>query len=250
VLACGPGAALSHVSAGALLGVRETVSVLLDGTARTRASLDEALRRHPGRRAIPLLTEQLERHLPGIQRTRSELERVFVRLISEHHIDPSPLINANMAGYEVDALWPAHRLAVELDSLEFHRTRAAMRRDYDKALALTAAGLHVVRLDWEQVTTGADRTAQTLQRLLAGRQEPQGCGSPHGDGASPSRPVPSSRPARCHGEVRRAAGGAGGGAVSRRKRSIAAATAAASSGVADGAMSSRRGRRFGTGAAR
>jgi very-short-patch-repair endonuclease len=226
VLACGPGAALSHVSAGALLGIRETVSVLLDVTARTRGSrpglrvhraaldprdvgtvrsipvtapartlidladvlepqavaraveeairlrlltpahLDEALQRHPGRRAIPLLTEQVERHVPGIQRTRSELERAFVRLIGEHRIQPAPRINAHIAGFEVDALWPAHRLAVELDSLEFHRTRAAMRRDYDKALALTAAGLHVLRLDWEQVTTGAAGTAQTLQRLL------------------------------------------------------------------------------------
>ena len=222
-----PGAALSHVSAGALLGIRETVSVLLDVTARTRGSrpglrvhraaldprdvgtvrgipvtapartlidladvlepqavaraveeairlrlltpahLDEALQRHPGRRAIPLLTEQVERHVPGIQRTRSELERAFVRLIGEHRIQPAPRINAHIAGFEVDALWPAHRLAVELDSLEFHRTRPAMRRDYDKALALTRAGLHVVRLDWEQVTAQAPRTADTLLALLA-----------------------------------------------------------------------------------
>jgi very-short-patch-repair endonuclease len=104
-----------------------------------------------------------------MQRTRSELEKAFVRLVAEHHLDPPPRINAHIATFEVDALWPAHRLAVELDGLEFHRTRAAMRRDYDKALALTAAGLHVVRLDWEQVTTGAARTARTLQRLLDGR---------------------------------------------------------------------------------
>jgi predicted transcriptional regulator of viral defense system len=38
VLACGPDAALSHVSAGALLGLRRTTSVLFDVTARTRAS--------------------------------------------------------------------------------------------------------------------------------------------------------------------------------------------------------------------
>ncbi len=226
VLACGPDAALSHVSAAALLGVRESLSMLFDVTARTRrsrpglrvhrAALDprdtgtvrgipvtapartlidladvltedatarafeeairlrllsatdmaEALRRHPGRRAIPFLAAQSTRHLPGIQRTRSELEQAFVRMIGEHHIAPSPAINAHIAGFEVDALWPGHRVAVELDSLEFHRTRAAMRRDYDKALALTAAGLHVVRLDWEQCTAGAARTARTLQRLL------------------------------------------------------------------------------------
>lgn len=226
VLACGPGAALSHVSAGALLQVRETVSVLHDVTARTRrsrpglrvhrAALDprdvttvrripvtapartlidladvlnedavarafeeairrnlltaadmaDALARHPGRRALPLLTAQSTRHLPGIQRTRSELEQAFVRLVAEHHIDPPPRINAHVHGFEVDAVWPSHRLAVELDSLAFHRTRPAMRRDYDKALALTNAGLHVVRLDWEQVTTQAASTAETLRRLL------------------------------------------------------------------------------------
>jgi len=127
----------------------------------------EALDRHPGRRAIPLLTAQLSRHLPGIQRTRSELERAFIRLVADHHIDPPPHINAHIAGFEVDASWPDHRLAVELDGLAFHRTRAAMRRDYDKALALTRAGWHVVRLDWDQVTTQAAATAATLQRLLA-----------------------------------------------------------------------------------
>ncbi len=108
----------------------------------------------------------MKHHLPGIQRTRSELERAFVRLVAAHHIDPAPAINAHVAGYEVDAHWPAHRLVIELDGLAFHRTRAAMRRDHDKALALTRAGLHVVRLDWEQVTAQAARTAETLRALL------------------------------------------------------------------------------------
>jgi len=226
VLACGPDAALSHVSGAALLGFRETTSVLFDVTARTRASrpglrvhraaldprdvvtvcgipvtapartlidladvltddatvrafeeairlrlltpadVEEVLERHPGRRAIPLLTAQLSRHLPGIQRTRSELEKAFVRLVETHDLRPRPQINAHVAGYEVDALWPARGRVVELDGLAFHRTRAAMRRDYGKALALTRAGLHVVRLDWEQVTAHAEATARTLGALL------------------------------------------------------------------------------------
>jgi len=226
VLACGPGAALSHVSAAALLAIRETVSALHDVTARTRASrpglrvhraaldprdvttvrgipvtapartlidladvltadatgrafeeairrnlvtpadMADALTRHPGRRALPLLTEQLSRHLPGIQRTRSELEQAFVRLVATYDITPRPAINAHVAGYEVDACWPSHRVAVELDSLAFHRTRAAMRRDYDKGLALTNAGWHVLRLDWEQVTARAATTAATVEGLL------------------------------------------------------------------------------------
>ncbi len=228
VLACGPDAHLSHVSGGALLGLRETTSVLFDVTARTRASrpglrvhraaldprdtgtvrgipvtapartlidladvlteqatarafeeairlrlltaedMRDALERHPGRKGIPLLTAQVERHLPGIQRTRSELELAFVRLAADFGF-PAPRINAHVHGYEVDAYWPSHRLAIELDGLEFHRTRTAMRRDYDKALALTGAGLHVLRLDWEQVTAQAARTAKTLQDLLRRR---------------------------------------------------------------------------------
>jgi very-short-patch-repair endonuclease len=227
VLACGPGAALSHVSAAALLRIRETTSALHDVTARTRGrrpglrvhraaldprdagtvrgipvtapartlvdladvlesqavtrafeeairlrlltarDLEDALARHPGRRAHAVLRGELGRHLPGLRRTRSELERAFVRLVARHAIVPAPRINAHVAGHEVDAYWPDHGLAVELDSLEFHRTRPAMRRDYDKALALTRAGLHVVRLDWEQVTAQAPRTADTLRALLA-----------------------------------------------------------------------------------
>lgn len=62
--------------------------------------------------------------------------------------------------------------------------------------------------------------------------------------ATVSRSTPSRSAARAQGSISGAAA-AGGGAVARMKRSSAATTAAASSGEAEGAISSRRGRRFG-----
>jgi len=72
-----------------------------------------------------------------------------------------------------------------------------------------------------------------------------GCGSPHGVGASGSRPTPSIRAARSQ-RSGAGASGAGGGAVSRMNCSTAAITAAASSDEAAGVTSWSCGRRLGT----
>ena len=49
---------------------------------------------------------------------------------------------------EVDLHWPAHRLIVELDGYETHRTRAAFEADRQRDAALTADGYRVVRFTW------------------------------------------------------------------------------------------------------
>jgi hypothetical protein len=45
---------------------------------------------------------------------------------------------------EVDAVWPDRRLAVELDSREFHETRAAFERDRRRDTALQLAGYRIL----------------------------------------------------------------------------------------------------------
>ncbi|HYH59643.1 MAG TPA: DUF559 domain-containing protein [Thermoleophilaceae bacterium] len=56
---------------------------------------------------------------------------------------------------EVDASWPAAKLIVELDSWEFHRTRAAFERDRARDAKLVAAGHRVLRFTWRQLRTEA-----------------------------------------------------------------------------------------------
>ena len=52
---------------------------------------------------------------------------------------------------EVDFAWPASRLVIELDSWQYHRTRAAFEADRRRDRRLTAAGWTVLRVTWEDL---------------------------------------------------------------------------------------------------
>jgi very-short-patch-repair endonuclease len=71
-----------------------------------------------------------------------------------------------VAGFEVDAYWPQAKLVVELDGYAFHRSPDAFERDRARDVALTLAGLRVIRLSWRGVTADADRTGTAIRRLL------------------------------------------------------------------------------------
>jgi very-short-patch-repair endonuclease len=60
--------------------------------------------------------------------TRSELERIFLRLCRSHSL-PSPEVNVRLGEYEVDFLWREPRVIVETDSFSHHGTRAAFESD-------------------------------------------------------------------------------------------------------------------------
>jgi very-short-patch-repair endonuclease len=65
---------------------------------------------------------------------------------------PAPQCNVRIGQYEVDAIWRAERLIVEVDGFRFHGHRAAFERDRVKDAALVAAGYRVVRVAWRQLT--------------------------------------------------------------------------------------------------
>src|SRR5581483_1028215 len=67
---------------------------------------------------------------------RSDLEAAFLDLVREAGLPP-PSVNVLVAGYLVDAYWPAARLVVELQSYEHHAHRQAFDRDYAKLGRLT-----------------------------------------------------------------------------------------------------------------
>ena len=61
-------------------------------------------------------------------------------------------MNAKLHGYEVDAQWREHGLAVELDSWRHHGTRAAFERDKERDAELHAHGITTLRFTYRQVT--------------------------------------------------------------------------------------------------
>lgn len=82
--------------------------------------------------------------------TRSEAERKLKRIIRQAGL-PRPETNARVAGYEVDFLWRAQRLVVEVDGYATHGHRLAFERDHAKQQALAAANYRVSRVTWRQL---------------------------------------------------------------------------------------------------
>ena len=98
--------------------------------------------------------------------TRSELEERFLALVRDAEL-PQPLTNARRHGYEIDFLWPAYRLAVEVDGFTFHGGRAAFERDRRRDADLQAAGLAVTRVTHRQLTGGPVAVAVRIAQMIA-----------------------------------------------------------------------------------
>jgi very-short-patch-repair endonuclease len=99
--------------------------------------------------------------------TRSPLEDDFAAFCREHRL-PMPSFNTTVLDFEVDALWPAQRLAAELDSWGFHGHRAAFERDRIRDTALQVGGYRTIRITHRRLHTEAAALAHEL-RVLLGR---------------------------------------------------------------------------------
>jgi Protein of unknown function (DUF559) len=97
--------------------------------------------------------------------TRSAFEDTFLKFAERHDL-PCPEINQLVEGHEVDMLWRAQRLVVELDGYAFHQYRRPFERDRDRDADLVAAGYSVIRITWQRLTRQTDREMRRLRRLL------------------------------------------------------------------------------------
>ncbi len=102
--------------------------------------------------------------------TRSAAERRLLALVKAGGL-PRPETNVKVAGHEVDMLWPAAHVVVEVDGFAFHSGRGAFERDRRRDADLQAAGHRVLRITWRRLqaepeavlvalTTGADGSAR------------------------------------------------------------------------------------------
>lgn len=101
----------------------------------------------------------------GTTMTRSVLEDRFLALLDAHGW-PRPSANAWAERMEIDAVWPAARLAVELDGWDTHKTRDAFQRDRTRSNDLQAAGWTILRFTHADVVHRADETAARVGRVL------------------------------------------------------------------------------------
>lgn len=208
LLACGPGAVLSHRSAAAIWDLRQASTPIPDISVPRSRERRPGIRMHRPRRldsqdvtehdGFPVTTvartladmaglvspqrledmfeAALRRDLLDLRRaaelcrgrrgakhlrrlialatqpepTRSELEDLFRRQCTRRRI-PLPSFNVVLEDLDVDAYWHEPDVVVELDSWEFHRTRAAFERDRARDAKLVAAGHRVMRFTWRQL---------------------------------------------------------------------------------------------------
>jgi len=207
VLACGPGAVLSHASAASHHGIRKSASAYFDisipagrplrchkgirchranlasqditevdgipvtsiartlldlatrsGDASVEKAANEAaildlfdkramanlLARSKGRRGVRRLRRVLEHgDLSGEDVPKSGLERRYAELLANRGL-PKPGINRwILLGdeyHEVDFLWHAEKVVIEVDSNRYHQTGWKLRRDANRDALLTAHG--------------------------------------------------------------------------------------------------------------
>jgi very-short-patch-repair endonuclease/predicted transcriptional regulator of viral defense system len=127
-------------------------------------AIDRLLERSRGRRGTKALRLVIADFGP-IAITRSELERLFMSLCRESAL-PLPATNRLVEGFEVDALWEAERLVVELDGFAFHRTSSAFETDRRRDAMLLLAGYRVLRLTHRRLVDEPAAVAAEIRRLL------------------------------------------------------------------------------------
>jgi hypothetical protein len=122
--------------------------------------LESVCERGRGRRALrPVRRLLLDLGAPP-------LEIRFAEFLREHGI-PAPAQNVLVLGHEVDALWPAAKLVVELDSWEHHGQRAAFERDRARDPKLLLAGYRTIRVTHRRLDDEPEQLAAELRALLA-----------------------------------------------------------------------------------
>jgi very-short-patch-repair endonuclease len=143
---------------------------LADALARNLVSerqITDQLTRNPGRPGTPTLRAAAGLD-GGPALTRSEAERRLLALIRAADL-PIPHTNARVCRYEVDFLWPEHRLVVEVDGYAFHSHRRAFERDRERDAALAATGYLVIRVTWRQLTANPAAVTARIASALASR---------------------------------------------------------------------------------
>jgi very-short-patch-repair endonuclease len=205
LLAAGPDAIASHMTAAALWRIIRAMPAVIELTTTARArrnrpgliihetkvappvrtihdlpltvplkTLADLAATQPAETVERATTEALARRLVtpdqlrtrGHAPTRSRFERDFRELIRQAGL-PQPHVNVRVGPYEVDFLWPDHRVIVETDGWATHGTRRSFEDDRAKDAALQAAGYVVVRFTWRQIKDEPLKAAAQLAQVLA-----------------------------------------------------------------------------------
>ena len=146
--------------------LKRTVNSALGSPWLTEDQLAETVARHPNARGAKRIAKLIG--LPGTP-TRSGWEDDFPAFCAAHDL-PAPVMGVPLFGYVVDALFPAERVIVELDSWDFHKGKIPFEADRDRDADALAHGYVTVRMTWERIDERPVREARRLHTILANQR--------------------------------------------------------------------------------
>jgi hypothetical protein len=130
-------------------------------------SLHDLLARYPGRSGTRAVIAVLAEPNWGVP--RNVFEDAFLAFLERYGL-PRPEVNVwlNVGGhmYEIDCLWRAQRVIVELDGRAAHDTAQAFENDRAKLRRLTVARWRPLRVTWRQLHREGAELAADLAALL------------------------------------------------------------------------------------
>jgi Protein of unknown function (DUF559) len=131
-------------------------------------SLWDLLARYPRRAGTKKVLAALGERDMGIP--KNAFEDAFLAFLDANGL-PRPETNVwiqeGQKLYEVDCLWRAQRLIVELDGRAAHDTARAFERDREKDRRLRVAGWNPIRVTWRQLEHEQSELADDLASLLS-----------------------------------------------------------------------------------
>jgi hypothetical protein len=126
------------------------------------ASLQDIVQRNPYHPGTKLLTPFAD---DPNNPTNSDFEDDFLAFTQKYGL-PTPQINVQVNGRQVDAFFPEHRLIVECDGWEFHKDRDAFEDDRERDAEHLKHGIRTVRITKRRLTQTPDREAARLKEIL------------------------------------------------------------------------------------
>jgi predicted transcriptional regulator of viral defense system/very-short-patch-repair endonuclease len=128
----------------------------------------DVLERNRGHRGHKRLKRAIALYEPPAF-TRSQFETLFYEAVLAAGL-PTPRVNYNVAGMELDLYWPEHRFAVELDLYETHGTRESFEDDRLRQEDLLLEGVGMTRVTGPRFAREPSEVLARIRRLLAERE--------------------------------------------------------------------------------
>jgi very-short-patch-repair endonuclease/predicted transcriptional regulator of viral defense system len=130
----------------------------------SREELGRLMDRYPRRPGTAAVRALLVRE-SGVVLTRSKAEALMVALFRKARLR-MPEVNARVCGFEVDFVWRAEKLVVEVDGAAFHTSTRSFESDRRRDAMLAAAGFRVIRVTWRQLVDEPEAVIVRIAQAL------------------------------------------------------------------------------------